>query len=43
MSSRNHTIFIINLQDIKDKVCSKIKLCDLGEVKDIIAGNLIKN
>ena len=30
MSSRSHTIFIINLQDIKNKVCSKIKLCDLA-------------
>ena len=30
MSSRSHTIFIINIQDIKNKVFSKIKLCDLA-------------
>ena len=30
MSSRSHTIFIINIQDIKSKVFSKIKLCDLA-------------
>ena len=30
MSSRSHTIFIINIQDLKSNVVSKIKLCDLA-------------
>ena len=30
MSSRSHTIFIINIQNIKSNVVSKIKLCDLA-------------
>ena len=30
MSSRSHTIFIINIQNIKLNVISKIKLCDLA-------------
>ena len=30
MSSRSHTIFIINLQNLKSNVVSKIKLCDLA-------------
>ena len=30
MSSRSHTIFIINIQNIKLNVVSKIKLCDLA-------------
>ena len=30
MSSRSHTIFIINVQNLKTNVISKIKLCDLA-------------
>ena len=30
MSSRSHTIFIINIQNLKTNVVSKIKLCDLA-------------
>ena len=30
MSSRSHTIFIINVQNLKTNVVSKIKLCDLA-------------
>ena len=30
MSSRSHTIFIINIQDLKMNIVSKIKLCDLA-------------
>ena len=30
MSSRSHTIFIINIQNLKSNVISKIKLCDLA-------------
>ena len=30
MSSRSHTIFIINVQNEKLNVVSKIKLCDLA-------------
>ena len=30
MSSRSHTIFIINVQNLKSNVVSKIKLCDLA-------------
>ena len=30
MSSRSHTIFIINIQNLKTNVISKIKLCDLA-------------
>ena len=30
MSSRSHTIFIINVQNLKSNVISKIKLCDLA-------------
>ena len=30
MSSRSHTIFIINIQNLKSNVVSKIKLCDLA-------------
>ena len=30
MSSRSHTIFIINIKNLKTKVVSKIKLCDLA-------------
>ena len=30
MSSRSHTIFIINIQNEKLNVVSKIKLCDLA-------------
>jgi len=42
MSSRSHTIFIINIQNLKTNVVSKIKLCDLAGSERYDSGHSYK-